>query len=302
MGTPDIAASVLQSLIDNEYNIVGVISQMDKPVGRKGIIEKVPTKVVAEKYNIPVFQPQKIRLDYEFVKQINPDVIVTLAYGQIVPQGLLDIPRFGCINLHGSLLPKYRGAAPMQYAIINGEKETGMCLMEMIDRMDAGRVYATKKVNIDEEDTYATLKIKMTEAAKELILQTIMPYVNGNLPGVQQDDSLATFCPTIKKEEEHIDLSLPGFTICNWVRALNDQPGLYFILDDVKYKIWKAKLINNHISAQVGTIVEASKKGLIFQAIDGQIAIYNLQKEGKKAMDHISFINGNKNLVGKIIK
>ena len=141
MGTPEIASHILEGLINADYNIVGLIAQQDKPVGRKGIIEPVPTKKVAMKYNIPVYQVAKIRLDYEFVKEINPDLIITCAYGQIVPQGLLDIPRLGSINVHGSLLPKYRGASPIQQALINNDEVSGVTIMEMIDKMDAGKMY-----------------------------------------------------------------------------------------------------------------------------------------------------------------
>ena len=173
MGTPNISAKVFEAMIEAGYNFVGLIAQPDRPVGRHGELEKVPTKVVAEKSNIPVFQPLKIRKEYEFVKELNPDIIITLAYGQIVPQGLLDIPKYGCLNLHGSLLPKYRGAAPIQFALINNEKVTGMTLMEMIDKMDAGRMYAKKEVAIDENDNTTSLFEKMGEAAKQLILEAL---------------------------------------------------------------------------------------------------------------------------------
>lgn len=302
MGTPDIAKDVLEALINNGYNIVGVVAQPDKPVGRKKILQEVPTKVMAKIYNIPVFQPVKIKLDYEFMKELKPDVIITLAYGQIVPQGLLDIPTIGAINLHGSLLPKYRGAAPMQYALINGDKVTGMTLMQMIDKMDAGVMYMKKEVEISNDDTLSTLTKKMTTAAIDLILEALPLYIENKLPGEEQDESLVSFCPTIKKEQEHLDLTLPAQTIVNWVRALNDHPGAYLLMDDTKLKIWKAKVVNNNVKTQVGEIVEASKKGLIMQAKDGQIALLELQKEGKNKMDYLSFLNGNQGLVGKILK
>ena len=203
MGTPEIAANVLQALIENEYNIVGVIAQPDKPIGRKKILEPVPTKKVALKHGIPVFQPYKIKLDYEFLKELKPDLIITLAYGQIVPQGVLDIPPLGCINLHGSLLPKYRGAAPIQYAIKNGDKITGVTLMEMIDKMDAGKMYAKKTIAISDDDNSSSLFNKIGECAKELILETLPLYLEGKLNGEEQDESLVSFCPTIKPEEEH---------------------------------------------------------------------------------------------------
>lgn len=301
MGTPDIAAYVLENLIDYGYNIVGVVAQMDKPVGRKKIVQEVPTKVVAKMHNIPVYQPQKIKLDYEFVKEINPDLILTLAYGQIVPQALLDIPKYGCLNLHGSLLPKYRGAAPMQYALINGDKKTGISLMEMIDKMDAGKVYATKEVLIEEDDTYATLKDKMKKCAFEIILENLQKYLDGALKGIIQDEELVTFSPSIKKEEEHINFDLPSQTIINWMRALNDKPGLYGYIDGQVVKFWKGKVVSNQIIGKIGEIVKADNNGLLMQAKDGLIAILELQKEGKKLMDYKSFINGNRGLLGKII-
>ena len=246
MGTPEISAEVFEAMILDGYNFVGLVAQPDRPVGRKGLLEKVPTKVVAEKYNIPVFQPLKIRKDYAFMEELKPDVIITLAYGQIVPQGLLDIPQYGCLNLHGSLLPKYRGAAPIQYALINNEKVTGMTLMGMVVAMDAGPIYATKEVVIDEEDNSTSLFKKMAVAAKELILEKLPDYIDGKLPGQEQDDAQATFCPTIKPEEERIDLSKDVNEISGWIRGLSDHPGAYFMLEDKKLKVFKAKVINNN--------------------------------------------------------
>ena len=173
MGTPDISAKVLKGLIEDGFNIVALIAQPDRPVGRKKILMPVPTKVVALEHNIPVFQPEKIRKEYEFVRELQPDVIVTLAYGQIVPQGLLDIPTIGCVNLHGSLLPKYRGAAPIQYALMNNDKVTGMTLMRMVKEMDAGEIYATEEIVIDNEDNSTSLFKKMGEAALRLILKEL---------------------------------------------------------------------------------------------------------------------------------
>lgn len=301
MGTPVISSVVLEALIKAGYDIVGVVAQEDKPVGRKKILEKVPTKVIAEKYNIPVFQPKKIRLDYEFMKELNPDLIITLAYGQIVPQGLLDIPRLGALNLHGSLLPKYRGAAPMQYALINNDKVTGMTLMQMIDKMDAGLMYAKKEVWIEPKDTLSSLTIKMTKCAEELILEALPLYLEGKLKGEEQDESKVSICPTIKQEQEHLSLLDGKERLIGWVRALNDHPGAYLYLDDIKIKIWEAEVLNDVVNHEVGEILSADKNGLIMQAKDGQIKLLVLQKEGKNKMDYKSFINGMQNLKGKIL-
>ena len=301
MGTPEISAYVFEKMILDGYRFVGLVAQPDHPVGRKGIIEKVPTKVVAEKYNIPVFQPIKIRDDYSFVDEIKPDLVITLAYGQIVPQGFLDKVPMGCLNLHGSLLPKYRGASPIQTALINNDKVTGVTLMEMVKAMDAGRMYAKKSVIIEENDNSTSLFNKIKIAASELVLEALPKYINGELNGVEQDESLVTFCSTIKPEQEKLDLSLPASSIVGWIRGLSDEPGAYLYLNNYKLKIYQAKIVNGLVTNQVGEIVKADKSGLVFQAKDGQIAILELQKEGKKRMDYRSFINGNQGLVGQLL-
>ncbi len=298
MGTPEISADTLRALISAGYNIVGVIAQPDREVGRKHILTSVPTKVVANEFNIPVYQPEKIRKDYEFLEEINPDLIITLAYGQIVPQGVLDIPKLGCINLHGSLLPKYRGAAPMQYALMNNEKETGFSLMEMTKDMDAGKVFAIKKVSIDENDNFSSLLCKMSECAKELILETLDQYIAGELIGVPQDESLVTFCPTIKPEEERISLDKSIEEIFGQIRALSEVPGAYLFINEEKVKIFEAKIVSKNTSKSLNTIIKADKTGLDIQLKDGVLSIIRLQKVGKNKMSYRDYINGNHNLLG----
>ena len=302
MGTPSISAKVLEGLISHGYKVVGVIAQPDRPVGRKKILEPVPTKVVAEKYNIPVYQPVKIRLDFDFVRELNPDVIVTIAYGQIVPQALLDIPKYGAVNLHGSLLPKYRGAAPIQYALMNNDKVSGMTLMRMVKEMDAGEMYDKEEVAISLEDNCTSLFEKMGDAALKLILRALPKYLNGELVGVPQDESLVSFCPTIKPEEEKLDLTKGKEQIFGYIRALSDVPGAYLYLDNEKFKIYKSVIISNEIKGQVGEIIKADKSGLHIQLVDGVLGLLEVQKEGKKRMDYKSFLNGNQNLLGKILK
>ena len=302
MGTPSISAKVLEGLISHGYKVVGVIAQPDRPVGRKKILEPVPTKVVAEKYNIPVYQPVKIRLDFDFVRELNPDVIVTIAYGQIVPQAMLDIPKYGAVNLHGSLLPKYRGAAPIQYALMNNDKVSGMTLMRMVKEMDAGEMYDKEEVEISPEDNCTSLFEKMGDAALRLILRALPKYLNGELVGVPQDESLVSFCPTIKPEEEKLDLTKGKEQIFGYIRALSDIPGAYLYLDNEKFKIYKSEIISNEIKGQVGEITRADKSGLHIQLVDGVLGLLEVQKEGKKRMDYKSFLNGNQNLLGKILK
>ena len=302
MGTPEISSKVLEGLILDGYNIIAVIAQPDRPVGRKKILMPVPTKVVAEKYNIPVYQPVKIRKEYEFVNDLHPDLILTLAYGQIVPQGLLDIPTFGAINLHGSLLPKYRGAAPIQYALLNNDKVTGMTLMRMTKEMDAGEMYAKKEIAIDEEDNSASLFIKMGDLALELAKESLPSFLEGKLEGIPQDESQVTFAPSIKPEEEKIDLNKTKEQIFGQTRALSETPGAYLYLNELKLKIYKAKIVSDEILGEAGTIVRADKGGLYLQTVNGIIALLDLQKEGKNRMDYKSFINGNQNLVGQLLK
>ena len=299
MGTPDISAYVFEKMIEAGYRFVGLVAQPDHPVGRKGIIEKVPTKKIAEKYNIPVFQPVKIRDDFAFMDDIKPDLVITLAYGQIVPQAFLDKVPMGCLNLHGSLLPKYRGASPVQTALINNDKVTGVTLMEMVKAMDAGRMYAKKEVIINEDDNATSLFNKIKEAAGDLILESLPLYINGELKGEAQDENAVSLCSTIKPEQEKLDLSLSAQEIVGWIRGLSDEPGAYLFINELKLKIYKAKVINQIVDHEIGEIVAANKSGLIFQAKDGQISILELQKEGKKRMDYRSFVNGNQNLLGQ---
>ena len=299
MGTPEISAYVFEKMIEAGYHFVGLVAQPDHPVGRKGIIEKVPTKVIAEKYNIPVFQPEKIRLDYSFMDEIKPDLVITLAYGQIVPQGFLDIPRLGCLNLHGSLLPKYRGASPVQSVLINNEKVTGVTLMEMVKAMDAGRMFAKKEIVICEDDNATSLFNKVKEAASELVLESLPLYINGELKGEEQDENEVTFCSIIKPEQEKLDLNLSIEQIVGYIRGLSDEPGAYLYLNNLKLKIYKAKVVDHSVTAEVGTIIKADKSGLYMQASDGVISLLEIQKEGKKRMDYRSFINGNQNLLGQ---
>ncbi len=299
MGTPSIASKVFDALIKEGYNFVALIAQEDKPVGRKGILEPVPTKVVAQAHNIPVYQPHKIRLDYEFVKELKPDLILTMAYGQIVPQGLLDIPTYGCLNLHGSLLPKLRGAAPIQRAIIEGETKTGITLMEMVAAMDAGKMFAKEEVEILPDDNYTSLCDKMSEAAIKVCVKNLPAYLEGKLPGVEQDESLVTIANKIKPEDEKLDLSKPTKEVINYIRGLSEEPGAYIYVEDKKLKIFKA----HQISSSKGEIGKLEvTKTVSLQLADGVIQLDMLQMEGKKRMDGKSFANGNKALHGAIAK
>lgn len=300
MGTPAMSAQVLEALIQDGFNIVAVIAQEDRPVGRKAILTEVPTKVVAKKYNIPVFQPHKIRLDYEFVKELNPDLILTMAYGQIVPQGLLDIPPMGCLNLHGSILPKYRGAAPIQRAIINGEKETGVTLMEMVDKMDAGKMYGVESCKINDDDNYSSLSEKIVKCAIDVSKKLIPEYIKGNLKGEEQDESKVTFADKILPETEKLSLEYDANTFVNYVRGMSEEPGGYLILNDFKFKIFKAKISNQNINGPIGTL--DINKSVFLKLKDASVELLEVQLAGKKKMDGKSFANGSKHLNGVVLK
>lgn len=300
MGTPSMSARILETLVQDGFNIVALIAQEDKPQGRKGLLEKVPTKVVAEKYNIPVYQPHRIRKEYEFVKDLKPDLILTMAYGQIIPQGLLDIPRLGCLNIHGSILPKYRGAAPIQRAIIEGETRTGVTLMEMIDKMDAGKMFAFEECEITLEDNYTSLCDKIVDCGVRVVRNNLVKYLEGNLPGVEQDETKVTFADKIKPEDEKLDLSKPTNQFLNWVRGLSEEPGGYVLLNDLKFKIFKAHKVSDNVGSPIGKLT--INKRVYLQLNDGVIELDEVQLEGKKKMDAKSFANGSQKLDGSIVK
>ena len=298
MGTPEIAARVFENLINFGLNFVGLIAQEDKPVGRKGILEPVATKVVAQKYNIPVFQPHRIRKEYEFLYDLKPDLILTMAYGQIVPQAVLDVPPYGCLNLHGSLLPKYRGAAPIQRALINGDKTTGITLMEMIDKMDAGRMYAKEEVTID-DDNYSSLCLKLIDAATKVVQDNLYDYFNHKLVGTLQDESEVTFADKILPSDEKLDINLNCEQFINFVNGLSFEPGGYVYINDKKLKILKAHKVLSHLG-ELGQL--SIKKEVVLSLVDGDIVLDVVQLEGKKRMDGKSFANGNRLLDQQFVK
>lgn len=301
MGTTEFAGGILNALINNEWNIIGLVCQPDKPVGRKKILEYPFTKKIAIENGIEVFQPSNIKEDNEWIASKNPDLIITCAYGQIVPQKVLDIPRLKCINVHGSLLPQLRGAAPIQYAILNDLKVSGITIMEMVKQMDAGDMFAKKEVEVSNEDTGDTLFKKMEIAAISLLLEMLPNYILGNLKGKKQDENLVSFAPSIKREEEVICWNDKKRNIYNKIRAFNSVPGAYSILDDTCVKIYSSVEINKEYDGLCGEIVDVLKDMIIVKVSDGAIGIKEVQFSGKKRMTVRDFLNGNKDcLRGKI--
>lgn len=299
MGTTEFAGGVLNSLLNNGYNVIGVVCQPDKPVGRKKVLEAPFTKKIAVEKDIDVFQPINIREDNEWLVDKNPDLIVTCAYGQIVPQKVLDIPRLGCINVHGSLLPELRGAAPIQYAILNDLKVTGVTIMQMVKKMDAGDMFAKREVEISNTDTGDSLFKKMEEVASNLLIDVLPDYIEGKLVGEKQDEGKVTFAPSIKREEEIINWQDGKRNIYNKIRALNSVPGAYTKLGDLSIKVFKSEEIDKEYNGQCGEIVDVLKDKIIVKVQDGAIAITEVQPSGKKKMLVRDFLNGNKDLKGK---
>ena len=300
MGTSEFSSKILEFLIENKVNVVGVVSQPDKEVGRKNKIQPTPVKEVAIKYGIEVFQPIKIRDDYEFIANKNPDIVLTCAYGQIVPQAVLDIPKYKCINIHGSLLPKYRGAAPIQYAILNDEKQTGVTYMEMIKKMDAGCMYSKTFVDIENNDNAQNIFDKLLVTVKDTVIDFLDDFVEGKIEGIEQNEEDVTFSKMIKREDEVIDWNDSKRNIHNKVRAFNPSPIAYTTLNDVNIKIYEGEETSENISGEVGEIVKANKEGIFVRCSDGVYKITKLQPAGKKVMDSRDYINGNKDLVGKM--
>lgn len=291
LGTAEIAVKPLLSLLKNGFNVVGVVCQEDKAGGRGGNqIEIPPVKKLAQKALIPVFQPHKIRKDFSFAKQLEFDVIVCMAYGQIVPMDFINLAPKKAINLHGSLLPKLRGAAPIQRSIMNGEKLTGVTLMEMAEKMDAGRMYDKREIVIEDTDNYSTLTSKMSDAAAEMIVSDLLKYINDELTGIPQKEEEVTFAEKILPESEKLPLNLSSKEMNCYIRGLADIPGAYVIFRDKKLKIYSSEIAND-IKLENG-MLKPIKGRLYLGTNDGSLLLEDIQFEGKKRMNASSFLNG----------
>lgn len=297
MGTPNFSVPILEALIEN-YEVVGVVTQPDKLVGRKRELVKTPVKKVAEKYGIPVFQPIKIREDYQGIIDLNPDLIVTAAYGQIVGTKLLFSPKYKSINVHGSLLPKHRGGAPIQRAIMNGDKTTGITIMYMAKGMDSGDMLAQKEIEILDTDTSSTLFERLSLVGRDLLLEVIPKLINNEIVPIKQDESLVTYSYNILPEEERIDFSKDATSIYNQIRSLLDEPCAYFNFkgfdsDTDRIKVVEAKIGSITTFKEPGSIVGKSKKYFTIACGNGTtLDIYKLQPFGKNKMSATDFING----------
>ena len=297
MGTPELARDVFQAIHQAGYTVVGLVCQPDTEVGREKIITKPPTKIWAEANQIPVFQPEKIRLDHAFLNALDIDFILTLAYGQIVPQTVLDKPHFGAFNFHGSLLPKYRGASPIRYALIHQEEVTGMSLMKMVLAMDAGPVYAMKRMPILPDDNYSSLLQRFSAFTIQFALQMLPRLFGGELSPVTQIEKDVTFAPMISKEDEHLKLTMRLPLLLGWIRGLAERPGGYLISGDKKLKVLQASKVSETEDHPLGTLIKVDHQGVHLQVLGGVIALDMVQFEGKGKMSGQVFGNGHRHLL-----
>lgn len=293
LGTPEFSACVLQGLIDAKYNIIAVVTQPDKPVGRKRILTPTPVKEVALRHNIDVYQPVSLRKDYEFLKNMDFDMLITAAYGQILPQEVLDLSKVNNINVHASLLPKHRGGAPIHRSIINGDKTTGVTIMKMIYKMDAGCMYAKQEVEIDEQINTTELFNKLQYVGRDLLLKVLPDLLDNKLEGIEQNEDEATYSFNIKREEEKIDFNKTTLQVHNLIRGLAEVPGAYCIFKEKEMKVYKAKIYKLcEDNVEVGSLKIENKNELIVKCSDGYLRLLEIKLEGKQRMDVSAFLNG----------
>ena len=291
MGTPEFAVPVLQTLIDNT-EVVLVVTQPDKLVGRNKVLTPPPVKQLALENNIEVFQPTKIREDYERITSLNADLIITCAYGQIIPEEILNNPRLGCINVHASLLPRLRGGAPIHHAIIDGEEKTGITIMYMDKKMDTGDIISTVEYKIKDTDNVGPLHDELSKLGSELLLQTLPSIVDGTNNRTPQNHDEATYAWNIKREEEHVTFNRPSKEILNQIRGLNPWPTANAIILDQEVKILEAYIGEKDSKLSPGIVCEINKDNFAITTNDKIIHITKVKPFGKKIMDARDYING----------
>ncbi|WNR46575.1 methionyl-tRNA formyltransferase [Paenibacillus roseipurpureus] len=298
MGTPDFAVPSLQLLLAEGYNVTTVVTQPDRPKGRKRVLTPTPVKVEAEKHGIPVLQPVKLReaASVEQIRQLAPDLIVTAAYGQILPKSVLDLPKFGCINIHASLLPKYRGGAPIHHAVMRGEAETGVTIMYMAVGLDTGDMISHVALPIEDTDTTGTLFEKLSIAGADLLKRTLPDLLAGRIQAVPQNEADAVYSPNIRREDELLDWSRPALELWNHIRGLNPFPGAYTFWNGEVLKVWASlkpqAVTGREQSAAPGTVLSCSEQGIEVMTGAGSLWLTEIQPAGKKAMPIAEFIRG----------
>lgn len=295
MGTPDFATGTLEEIVLAGHEVVGVVTQPDKPKGRGKTLMPTPVKEVAMKYNLPVYQPKKVR-EPEFVevlRGLKPDVMVVAAFGQIISKEILEMPKYGCINVHASLLPAYRGAAPIQWAVINGDKESGVTIMQMDEGIDTGDMIEKVVVPIAEDETGGSLFDKLSQAGAKLCVKVLQDLEDGKAVREKQpEESTTPYARMIDKKMGAIDWEKPAKEIEQLIRGLNPWPSAYTRLQGKTLKIWKAEVLLEHSQEAPGQITEVTKNSIVVQTGQGRLKILELQLEGKKRMDAASFLRG----------
>ena len=304
MGTPDFSVLPLEKLIEN-YDVVAVVTQPDKMVGRKKEIKYSPVKEFSIKNNIKILQPEKIKEDYKEIIDLNPDIIITCAYGQIIPKELLDFPKYGCINIHASLLPKLRGGAPIHKAIIDGYDKTGVTIMYMDEKMDSGDIIYQEEIKIENTDTAGSLFDKLSILGSNMIIKVLPSIINNTNSRIKQDENEVTYAYNITREEEKIDFNKNTKEVYNKIRGLYPWPVGYSTLEGKKVKIYKSEIGISEKNGENGEIINIYDNALGIKTNDGEIKILELQFEGKKEISVKDYLNGiqdKSKLLGKIFK
>ena len=292
MGTPDFAAASLEALIDSRHEIQAVVTQPDKPKGRKGELTPSPVKVIAKREGIKVYQPLKVR-DEEFVDTLrayNPDVMVVVAFGQIIPLSILKMPKYGCVNIHGSLLPKYRGAAPIQWAVLDGEKETGITTILMDEGIDTGDILLKKTIKIDADETSGSLFDKLKALGAKTILETLDELEKGSITPTKQGESPTAYAKMLTKAMGLIDFTRSAKELDCFVRGMDPWPSAYTLLAGKTLKLWKVRAVEK--SGKAGSVIEIGKESFTIACGEGAIEVLEVQLEGKKRMSAGDFLKG----------
>lgn len=307
MGTPDFAVDTLQTLIDSEHEVIGVVTQPDKPKGRGGKMQCSPVKELAMEHGIPVYQPVRVR-DEAFLfelRKMSPEVIVVVAFGQILSQEILETPKYGCINVHGSLLPKLRGAAPIQWSVIQGDKESGVTIMQMQEGIDTGDILLVEKCPIASDETGGSLFEKLAKLGGPLILKVLDMAEKEELCPVPQIEEEHTYAKMLSKATGQLDFSKPAVELERLIRGLNPWPSAFCYLDDKMLKIWEADVIEGKEAwkeAQYSAVVEVTKTTMVVKTGEGYLSLRSVQLEGKKRMDIDAFLRGYSVEEGTILK
>lgn len=303
MGTPDFSVATLEAIVKAGHQVTGVVTQPDKPKGRGKNMQFTPVKEKALEYNLPVYQPIRVKEEsfVEELRSMQPDVIVVVAFGQILSKDILEMPKYGCINVHASLLPKYRGSAPIQWAVIDGEKESGVTTMQMDEGIDTGDILKKTVVPLDKKETGGSLFDKLADAGAKLLVETLEDVEKGIVTRTKQEDSEATHAKMLDKTLGCIDFSRPAEEIERLIRGLNPWPSAYTGLDGKTLKIWDANVVEKEVDGKPGEIVEVTKENIYVKTGKGLLELEEVQLEGKKRMEAGAFLRGYPVEVGTVL-